>query len=134
MLKQIATASVTALTALTPLTLSSLPIHAQTQTVEVEPGTTVNITNYFELDRAKNLARQAAEKANGGLGAYRAEPLMHGPASASSYVDNRNGTWTFTFKGRRPESSEPTIESVVTVSTDGRVSVDYNGAIRSTAR
>ncbi len=127
MLKQIAIASLTALTA---LTISSLQAPAQTNSTQTTP----NATALLDLNRAKNLARQAAESANGGLGVYRAERSMHGPATESPYVDNGNGTWTFTFKGSRPGSTTPTIESVVTVSQDGRVIVDYNGAIRSTSQ
>ncbi|MEG3928914.1 MULTISPECIES: hypothetical protein [unclassified Microcoleus] len=88
------------------------------------------INNNIELNRAKNLARQAAEIANGGLGNYRAEPSMHGTSKESPFVDNGDGTWTFTFKGNKPGSSVYTVETVVTVSQDGRIRVDYNGPIR----
>ncbi|MDP8934897.1 MAG: hypothetical protein M3N42_12340 [Cyanobacteriota bacterium] len=88
------------------------------------------INNNIELNRAKNLARQAAEIANGGLGKYRAEASMHGTSKESPFVDNGDGTWTFTFKGNKPGSSVYTVETVVTVSQDGRVRVDYNGQIR----
>ena len=89
------------------------------------------INNNIELNRAKNLARQAAEIANGGLGKYRAEASMHGTSKESPFVDNGDGTWTFTFKGSKPGSSVFTVETVVTVSQDGRVRVDYNGQIRA---
>ncbi len=92
-------------------------------------GVTV-INNNIQLNRAKNLARQAAEIANGGLGKYRAEAAMHGASKESPFVDNGNGTWTFTFQGYKPGSSVYTVETVVTVSQDGRVRVDYNGQIR----
>ncbi|MEG4577266.1 hypothetical protein QUA56_32030 [Microcoleus sp. N3A4] len=105
---------------------SSNPVRSpQTQLNEI----TV-ISNNIELNRAKNLARQAAEIANGGLGKYRAEAAMHGVSSQSPFVDNGNGTWTFTFKGYKPGSSVYTVETVVTVSQEGRVTVDYNGPIR----
>lgn len=82
------------------------------------------------LNRAKNLARQTAEKANGGLSQYRAEASMHGPAAESPFVDNGDGTYTFTFLGNRPGST-PTMQSVVTVNTnDWTTRLDYNGAIR----
>jgi hypothetical protein len=82
--------------------------------------------------RAMNLARQAAERANGGLNNYRSEPSMYGPATKSPFKDNRNGTLTFTFLGGRP-AAPPTLQSVVTVSLDGSlVSVDYNGPIQFT--
>lgn len=55
---------------------------------------------------------------------------MHGFADKSPYQDNGN-SWTFTFKGRRPNSTVYTIESIVTVSKDGKqVSVNYNGGLR----
>ncbi|XZO01731.1 MAG: hypothetical protein ACM65L_25160 [Microcoleus sp.] len=89
------------------------------------------VSNNIELNRAKNLARQAAEVANGGLGEYRAEPSMHGVSSEAPFVDNGDGTWTFSFKGSRPGSSVYRIESVVTVSRNGQVRIDYNGLIRN---
>jgi len=86
------------------------------------------------LNRAKNLARQTAEKANGGLGLYRAEASMHGPAAEAPFVDNGDGTFTFTFFGGKPGFTSPSVQSVVTVNTtDWSTHVDYNGAIRPTA-
>ena len=85
----------------------------------------------IDLNRAKNLARQAAESSNGGIRVYRAEDSMHGPASRCPYVDNGD-SWTFTFFGGRPGFTTKTIESVVTVyKTSPRVVVAYNGVIRS---
>lgn len=83
------------------------------------------------LQRAMNLARQAAERANGGLTQYRAEPAMSGIATQSPFVINTDGSFTFTFLGGKP--AEPySIESIVTVSSDGRqIKVDYNGPIQS---
>ncbi len=89
------------------------------------------ISNNIELNRAKNLARQAAENANGGLGQYRAEASMHGASAESPFVDNGDGTWTFTFQGYKPGSSVYTVETVVTVSQEGSITVNYNGRIRS---
>jgi len=97
---------------------------------QYEADRVIIIDNNLELSRAKNLARQAAEVANGGLGKYRAEASMHGAAKESPFVDNGNGTWTFTFKGQKPGASVYTVETVVTVSQDGRIRVDYNGPIR----
>jgi len=86
---------------------------------------------HLDLNRAKNLARQAAEAANGGLKYYRAEASMHGPAAQCPYVDNGD-SWTFTFLGGRPGSTVMTTESVVTVyKNTPRVVVVYNGAIRN---
>lgn len=92
------------------------------------------ISNNIELNRAKNLARQAAEIANGGLGQYRAEASMHGASAESPFVDNGDGTWTFTFQGHKPGASVYTVETVVTVSQNGRITVNYNGRIRSSSR
>jgi hypothetical protein len=85
----------------------------------------------IDLNRAKNLARQAAESANGGIQVYRAENSMHGPADQCPYVDNGD-SWTFTFLGGRPGSTTRTIESVVRVyKSNPRVVVAYNGSVRT---
>lgn len=84
------------------------------------------------LGRARNVARQAAEAANGGLGVYRAEAAMHGALSAAPCVDNGDGTWTFTIRGGAPGFVTPTRETVITVdSSSWNVKVDYNGSVRS---
>jgi hypothetical protein len=86
----------------------------------------------IDLNRAKNLARQAAEAANGGIRVYRAESSMHGPAAQCPYVDNGD-FWTFTFLGGRPGATRMTTESVVRVyKNTSRVVVAYNGVIRTT--
>lgn len=87
------------------------------------------------LGRAMNLARQAAERTNGGLNVYRAEKAMYGPVSEAPYKDNGNGTVTFTFVGGAP-TLPPTIQSVVTVRVDDTkvdipmVVMNYNGPIK----
>ncbi len=127
MLKRIAT---TCVAVLTVLTIGSLPIHAQTNSTQTQPDPQL----FIDLNRAKNLARQVAEIANGGIGNYRAESSMHGPAFESPYVDNGNGTWTFTFTGSQPGLTTPSMESVITVTRETwDVTIDYNGPIRSTA-
>ncbi|MGV0025792.1 hypothetical protein [Phormidesmis priestleyi] len=81
------------------------------------------------LSRAKNLARQAAETANGGLETYRADYSMHGFAARSPYRDQEDA-WVFTFKGGAP-AEMPTIESEVQVNkVDFTTTLIYNGAIR----
>ncbi|MEX0270295.1 hypothetical protein AB3R30_14220 [Leptolyngbyaceae cyanobacterium UHCC 1019] len=85
-----------------------------------------------DLGRARNLARQTAEAANGGLAEYRTDASMHGRLSDAACVDNGNGSWTFTIKGGAPGFVTPTIETVVTVDrSTWQVKVDYNGAVRS---
>ncbi|EKQ69281.1 hypothetical protein OsccyDRAFT_1906 [Leptolyngbyaceae cyanobacterium JSC-12] len=104
--------------------LERTEIRTQTHTVVYRNPITV-------LNRAKNYARQAAEKRNGGLRVYRAEALMHGPVEQTRFVENNDGTVTFTFYGGAP-AVKPTIESVVTVAVNGwATKIDYNGPIRS---
>jgi hypothetical protein len=85
------------------------------------------------LSRAKNYARQAAEAANGGIGKYRAENSMHGQAINAPFVENSDGTITFTFLGcLAPSFSKATVESQVTVNPNGwKTTVNYNGPVRS---
>jgi hypothetical protein len=85
----------------------------------------------IDLNRAKNLARQAAESANGGIRYYRAEASMHGPAQNCPYVDNGD-SWTFTFSGNSVGSQTKTIQSVVTVyKSTSRIVMAYNGPVRT---
>lgn len=110
------------------ITLSTLVIGSIS--IQAQPSPQNQIQNRIELNRAKNLARMAAERENGGLGNYRAEASMHGVADNAPYVQNNDGSWTFTFKGRSPLSSVYSIESVITVLPDGTVTINYNGLIR----
>jgi hypothetical protein len=82
------------------------------------------------LGRSRNLARQAAINANGGLDAYRPEASMFGPTSTSPHQFNSDKSVTFSFKGGSPLGGPPTVETVVRVSRDNTVTVEYNGPIR----
>ncbi|MBF2028484.1 MAG: hypothetical protein IGS48_17250 [Oscillatoriales cyanobacterium C42_A2020_001] len=119
------------------LALSIVPASAQTSTDLSECATKAiesdnAAAQITALGRARNLARQAAEAANGGLGVYRADASMHGRVSDAPCVDNGDGSWTFTVKGGEPGFTTPTKETVVTVNSNGwTVKVDYNGPIRS---
>jgi hypothetical protein len=113
-------------TAPTTAPLSVSPVHPLNLNIQDSAAQAGN------LNRAKNLARQTAEKANGGLSRYQAESAMHGFAAEAPFVDNGNGSYTFTFLGGRPGFTAPTVQSVVTVNTtDWTTHLDYNGAIRS---
>lgn len=108
-----------------------MPIYAQT-TSQQPNHNTWTLNDEIALNRAKNYAREAAEKVNGGLSKYRAESLMYGPADEAPYVDNGNGTWTFTFYGHKPGTTTPSVKSIVTVAKNGsKVTVDYNEPINS---
>lgn len=128
MLKHLAVASLISLTA---LTTSVMPIYAQ---INIAQKDTLSPDYILFLNRARNVARMAAERANGGLGNYRAERSMHGPATDAPYKDNGDGTVTFTFKGSVPGEDTPSYESVVTVSKDDQVKIDYNGPVRSSGQ
>ncbi|PSM50363.1 hypothetical protein C7Y66_04220 [Chroococcidiopsis sp. CCALA 051] len=126
--------AITSAIALSLLTFSSTPAQARTFSTSCVTPQTVNgntITFTPALTRARNLARQAAEKVNGGLSQYRAAASMYGLSFETPCVDSGN-SWTFTFTGSQPGSTIPSVESIVTVAKDGsKVTVDYNGSIRS---
>lgn len=90
----------------------------------------------YDLNRAKNLARQRGEAENGGVGVYETEPSMHGPATESPHVINADGSVTFTFRGRARGSDFYTLETQVTVVYDARTQWDivteYNREISPT--
>ncbi|MGI0485055.1 hypothetical protein ACN4EK_06435 [Pantanalinema rosaneae CENA516] len=117
-----------------PVILSSQSAIAQGTCPSLRPlnRATAVKTPIPNLSRAKNYARQAAEAANGGIGKYRAENSMHGQAINAPFVENSDGTITFTFLGcLAPGFSQATVESQVTVNPNGwRTVVNYNGAIR----
>lgn len=106
---------------------AQLPILAQSSTTSTYE---TRVKEIEALSRAKNLARQAAETANGGLSKYRAESSMHRSAAQSPFVD-RGDHWIFTFKGNVPGATTPSIESEIRVDkADFKTTVLYNGAIR----
>lgn len=95
-----------------------------------DPTVQARVKEIEALSRAKNLARQAGEAANGGIGVYRAERSMHGSAAQSPHVD-KGDFWLFTFKGSAPGSDTPFVESEVRVDkADFKTTVLYNGTIR----
>lgn len=119
--------AIAAMALLTPLFFSAQSAFAQTESENVEVGEVWIVSDAIELNRAKNYARQAAERFNGGLENYRAEPAMHGPSAEAPYVINEDGSWTFTFRGGRPGSDIFTVETAVTVSPDGQfITIEYN--------
>lgn len=126
---KILTFTAIALTALTTGILAS-PVQAIPST----PTTLKQSVVYSNADlgRAKNLARQAAERENGGLSQYSAEAAMHGPISEAPYRVNRDGTVTFDFLGGRPGFTVPTLQSIVTVNlSNWEVVIEYNGPIQA---
>jgi hypothetical protein len=92
------------------------------------------------LQRARNLARQAAERENGGLSRYQAEAAMSNSQAVSETVacqyDPMAQTFTFRFLGGEAgwvqKGQQPTIESVVSVTSTKppQIRIDYNGPIR----
>lgn len=120
------------------LTLTILPflissINSATSSAQAQTNNSTLETKIREIEalsKAKNLARQAAETANGGLENYRTDPSMHGSAAKSPYVD-QGEYWLFTFKGGIPGYTVPTVESEVRVNkSDFQTTVVYNGAVR----
>ncbi len=90
----------------------------------------------YDLNRAKNLARQRGEAENGGVSVYETEPSMHGPAAESPHVINSDGSVTFTFRGRPRGGDFYTLETQVTVFYDAQTQWDivteYNQEIPPT--
>ena len=89
-----------------------------------------------EQMRAANLARMQAELINGGLGKYSPANCMHQGGGSDCLESNTSLGFRFRFLGGAAgwaaRGQRATIETVVFVSPDGRVSkVEYNGPVRS---
>ena len=92
------------------------------------------------LNRAKNLARQAGEKNNGGVTAIEVEPSMHGPSSQAPYRIETTDTETlyiFTFRLRPRATNDYTYETQIVVryadaEEEWTVDTAYNQAIEAT--
>ncbi|KAI9132327.1 hypothetical protein [Acaryochloris sp. CCMEE 5410] len=82
------------------------------------------------LIRAQNLARQTAVELNGGLEDYRPESSMFGRTENTPYAKNADGSVTFTFTGSPPDASTPAVQSIITVTRNNTVTVNYNGPIQ----
>jgi|GEM_PF-558347 len=115
----------------TPPTAPVEPIRASTppQPLSASTRNSDALADLF-LSRARNLARQAAIKANGGLSQYRPEPSMFGPTAETPHTKNQDGSITFRFRGGSPGYQTPTVESVVTITANNQVTVTYNGPVR----
>lgn len=115
--------------------VSSASTPAQSSADPSSPQTEVSISPIFVL-WGRNVARGAAETANGGLENYMAEPAMHGPTSKAPLVINEDGSLVFTFRGFRPEDrdldGDPifSYETEVLINPDRTFEVLYNGPIR----
>jgi len=107
-------------------------VTAQTSSNDQSEQTLIEKYRYLiRMNRAKNLARQAAEAENGGLSQYRAEPAMHGPVHETNHEQIDEGAWRFRIKGRRPGESDFTMETVVKVNTNtNTVTVESNRSIQ----
>lgn len=109
------------------------PVGANERPIEFASESGIDSAALAEADRfntAKNYARQAAEKANGGLGAYRAEDVMHGPAAETPHQET-DTAWIFTFRGGAPGEGTYSVESDVSVDkTSLDTTVIYNGPLR----
>ncbi|HEY9825520.1 MAG TPA: hypothetical protein V6D19_08740, partial [Stenomitos sp.] len=112
--------------------IAEVKAQPRSDVAQLTPSTssTASTTDVYFINRAKNLARQAAITANGGLERYRPDPKMFGPAVQTTYARNSDGSITFTFTGGFPGAA-PSIETVATVTPGGNVNLDYNGALRS---
>jgi hypothetical protein len=114
------------------MSLASLPLTRIPVLAQPTPAAQSPYDDPF-LTKAQNIARQTAINANGGLSQYRPENAMFGPSAKSPHTKNADGSITFTFKGGAPGASTPTLESVITVQSDGTSVITYNGPLRAAA-
>jgi hypothetical protein len=117
------------------VSISPTSTPAQSPAAPASPQVQGDVDPLFLL-RGRNIARAAAETANGGLGNYMAEPAMHGPTASAPMVINEDGSLLFTFKGFRPEDRDIngnplfSFETKVLVNLDRTFEILYNGPIR----
>ncbi len=122
------------LTLLSASVVNPAPAHAQDRLAERNARLEALSLSPFDVQRAKNQARQLAERLNGGLERYRAEASMHGPSSESPYRLTEAGQIEFRFLGRAPGDSHYSLETVVIVNPDTwELEATYNGQIRPDA-
>ena len=105
--------------------LLTYPSIAQAEVVI--PDSQDSVRQLYFLPRAKNLARQAAIKENGGLGLYRPEPSMYGPALEAPFERNPDGSVSFSFFGGAPGANEWSKVTTVSVAPDSTINILYNG-------
>ena len=128
---------------------SSPPITPRIQSRELSLTNTAESSNALEnrciattpaeqraLNAAKNTARRAAERANGGLNVYRSEPSMHGDVVNAPCEAVSPEVWRFTIRGGDPEAVSIqglyTILSIVKVDGVGSertFTLEFNGPI-----
>jgi hypothetical protein len=112
---------------------SLLSISAMTLAVA---GSAIGQTINESQMRAANLARMQAELINGGLGQYSPADCMHQGGGGSCLESSTSAGYRFRFLGGAAgwsaRQEKATIETIVFVSPDGRVSkVEYNGPVRT---
>ncbi len=107
--------------------LLALPAVAQAEVLTPDSESATN--QLYFLARAKNLARQAAIKENGGLDAYRPENSMYGPALEAPFERNSDGSVTFSFLGGAPGAMQFDKVTTVNVTADSAINILFNGSV-----
>ncbi|NEQ97170.1 MAG: hypothetical protein F6K30_10655 [Cyanothece sp. SIO2G6] len=100
------------------LAQSTAPLECLCEAVPEDDNFQCLLDQGSRLNRAKNLARQRGESANGGISLIETEPSMHGPAAESPYSIMRvNGSvrYIFTFRVRPRATQNYTHESQIAV-------------------